>query len=56
MIEEKFCTIAEAATLENISYEAMKKKLQRNTNNYITNIEKAETGGKERTLIDINSL
>lgn len=56
MSEEKFCTIAEAAALENISYEAMKKKLQRNSDNYITSIEKAETGGKERTLIDINSL
>lgn len=55
LIENNFCTIAEAAGLENITYEAMKKKVQRNSS-YITRIEKSEAGGKERILIDISSL
>ena len=56
MLESNYCTIAEAATLEGMTYEAMKKKLQRNLEEYITKIEKPQNGGKERVLININSL
>lgn len=46
----------EAAELEGINYETMKKKLQRNPENYITEIRMSTSGGNKKTFISIDSL
>lgn len=50
-----FVTLEEAAELEGLSYEAMKKRVQRNQDSYRT-ITEARDGGKDRVLVDLSSL
>lgn len=52
---ETFVTLEEAAELEGISYEAMKKRVQRNQNSFKT-ITEARDGGKDRVLVALSSL
>lgn len=52
-----FLTLEQAAELEGIGYEAMKKRVQRNPSQFKTSIESAhENGGKERVLVELVSL
>lgn len=53
---EIFLSIDEAACLEGISYEGMKKNLQRNSKNFITKLEKNPEGGRDRVLVALSSL
>ncbi len=53
---EIFITLDEAAELEGIAYEAMKKKLQRCSDEYSTKTEPSVNGGKDRLLILLDSL
>ena len=53
---EKYITLDEAARLEGISYEAMKKKIQRNPEVYKIKTEASGAGGKERVLVALSSL
>ena len=54
MAEEAYITLEEAARLEGLSYETTKKRAQRNK--YETITEKREEGGKDITLVKVNSL
>lgn len=51
-----FCTLEEAATLEGIDYDTLKKRLHRNPESYITKVEVNINGGKNRVLIGLESL
>ena len=46
-----FITLEEAAAFEDISYEAMKKRVQRNPKQYKTQTQAREGGGKDQVLI-----
>ncbi len=52
---ETFVTLEEAAELEGLSYEAMKKRVQRNTSDFKIRTEK-RNGGKDRVLVALSSL
>lgn len=51
-----FITLEEAAAFEDISYEAMKKRVQRNPKQYKTQTQAREGGGKDQVLISVSSL
>ncbi|MEF2968332.1 Mu transposase C-terminal domain-containing protein [Paenibacillus sp. M1] len=51
-----YITIDEAAGYEGVSYETIKKKIQRNPKAFITKHEASPSGGKDRVLISISSL
>ncbi len=51
-----YISLEEASELEGISYEAMKKKSQRNPEAYKVKKEQATQGGKDRTYISVSSL
>lgn len=53
---ETFITLEEAAGLEGASYEAIKKKIQRNPDAFKTKYEQTPSGGKPRVLISLSSL
>lgn len=53
---DKYITLDDAAKVEGISYEAMKKKIQRNPEAFKIKTEAGETGGKERVLVALSSL
>jgi len=55
-LAESYIILEEAAAFENISYEAMKKKIQRNPLIFKTKSEPAENGGKNRVLVALSSL
>lgn len=51
-----YISLEEASELEGVSYEAMKKKSQRNPEVYKVRKEQATQGGKDRTYISVSSL
>lgn len=51
-----YVTLEEAAQLENISYEALKKKAQREPDTLNVKHIKPENGGRERVLVSVQSL
>lgn len=53
---EGYVTLNEAAELENVCYESMKKKVQRNPDKYCAKQEKREIGGKDIVLVAVSSL
>lgn len=53
---EGFITLEEAAIFENISYETMKKRVQRSSQQYETKMQSRESGGKDQVLISVASL
>lgn len=53
---ECYVTLGEAAELEGIGYETMKKKVQRNQKQYCARQEKREDGGKDVVLVAVSSL
>jgi len=55
-LAEVYIALDEAAEHENISYEAMKKKIQRNPQAFKTKTETAVNGGKDRVLVALSSL
>ncbi len=54
-LPEVYITLDEAAELESLGYDAMKKRIQRNQSNYKIKTEKRE-GGKDRVLVGLSSL
>ena len=50
---ESYVTLGEAAELEGIGYETMKKKVQRNQKQYCARQEKREDGGKDVVLVAV---
>ncbi|WP_069997845.1 Mu transposase C-terminal domain-containing protein [Cellulosilyticum sp. I15G10I2] len=55
-MDDIYVTLDDAAILENTSYEAMKKKIQRQSTSFKTKTEENTNGGKERVLISLTSL
>lgn len=55
-MNEAFVTIEDAAILESITYDAMKKKIQRQESKFHVKSEPSSTGGRERILISVKSL
>ncbi|MDU7473591.1 MAG: transposase [Paenibacillus macerans] len=53
---ETYVTLEEAAGLEGVSYEAIKKKIQRNPDAFKTKYEPTTSGGKPRILVALSSL
>lgn len=53
---ETYVTIEEAANFEGVSYDAMKKRLQRSTLSIKTKTEPQADGGKDRVLVALSSL
>lgn len=53
---ETFVSLEDAARLEGISYESIKKKVQRNPETFKTQKEDAVSGGKGRILVALSSL
>ena len=53
---ETYVTLDEAARLEEIEYESMKKRIQRSSSKYTIKTEIPEMGGKDRVLILVDSL
>lgn len=53
---ETYIQLSEAAELEGINYEALKKKIQRNPEKYSVKKEHRESGGRELTYIALESL
>ena len=53
---ETYITLNEAAELEAIGYETMKKRIHRNPEKFLITKEQRETGGKEMTMVAISSL
>lgn len=51
-----FISLSEAAKLENIKYNAMKSRFNRNPDKFITKKEKQESGGKDLVLVAVSSL
>jgi len=54
-LAEIHVTLEEAAGFENISYDAMKKRIHRNPEKYKTKLE-ARDGGKDRVMVALSSL
>ncbi|GAB6158302.1 hypothetical protein JCM39194_15020 [Desulfotomaculum varum] len=53
---ETFVTLERAAELEGVSYETMKKRIQRNPKAFKTSTEPGENGGKDRVTVALSSL
>ncbi len=53
---EAYVTLAEAADLEGIRYDAMARRTQRNKNSFLTKTEKSETGGRDVVMVAVSSL
>ncbi len=53
---EGYVTLDEAAELEGIGYETMKKRIQRNPEKFLITKEQREKGGKELTMVAVSSL
>lgn len=51
-----FIGLKEAATFEGVTYETLKKRVQRNPGQYKTKTQPQEGGGKEQVLIAVSSL
>lgn len=55
-LAETFVSLEDAARLEGISYESIKKKIQRNPETFKTKKEEAISGGKGKVLVALSSL
>lgn len=53
---ETYVTLAEAAELEGLGYEALKKRVQRKEEALDIKTEKSETGGRDKVFIAVSSL
>ena len=53
---EVYIPLEEAAELESIAYETLKKRLQRNPAAFKTKTQPRESGGKEQVLVSVASL
>ena len=53
---DTYVTLNEAAELESIGYDTMKKRIHRNPEKFLITKEQRETGGKEMTMVAISSL
>ena len=53
---EAYVTLAEAAELEGLGYEALKKRVQRKEEVLDIKTEKSETGGRDKVFIAVSSL
>lgn len=53
---ETYVTLAEAAELEGLGYEALKKRVQRKEEALNIKTEKSETGGRDKVFIAVSSL
>ena len=51
-----FIGLKEAATFEGISYDTIKKRVQRNPQQYKTKMQPSEAGGREQVLVSVDSL
>ncbi len=55
-MSDVFITMKEAAELEGVSYEALKKRVSRNPKQYKTKTQPNEAGGREQVLVSVASL
>ena len=53
---EAYVTLREAAELENIQYQTMARRIQRNKKNFVIKNEKSKTGGRDIVLVSVSSL
>ena len=53
---EAYVTLNEAAELENVGYETMKKRVQRTPKKFHVTMEQREGGGKELVMVAVSSL
>ena len=53
---DTYVTLNEAAELESIGYDTMKKRIHRNPEKFLITKEQRETGGKKMTMVAISSL
>lgn len=53
---DTYVTLNEAAELESIGYDTMKKRIHRNPEKFLITKEQRKTGGKEMTMVAISSL
>ena len=51
-----YVTLTEAAELEGLKYDAIQKKIRRNSEGFITKIVKSESGGRDIVLVAVSSL
>ena len=51
-----YVSLEEAAELEGIKYNTLVQRIRRNTSSYDTKAETRDSGGKEMTLVAVNSL
>ena len=51
-----YVTLTEAAELEVLKYDAIQKKIRRNSEGFITKIVKSESGGRDIVLVAVSSL
>lgn len=51
-----FIGLKEAAAFEGISYDTIKKRVQRNPQQYKTKMQPSEAGGREQVLVSVDSL
>lgn len=51
-----FIGLKEAAVFEGISYDTIKKRVQRNPQQYKTKMQPSEAGGREQVLVSVDSL
>ena len=51
-----FIGLKEAAAFESISYDTIKKRVQRNPQQYKTKMQPSEAGGREQVLVSVDSL
>ena len=55
-MSEVFVTLEEAAALEGVVYETMKKRIQRNPGGFRTKSQPREGGGKDQVMVAVSSL
>ena len=55
-MQEEYISLEEAAAYEGTSYEAMKKRVQRDPRQYKAKASTRETGGKDQVLVSVTSL
>lgn len=55
-MSDMFISLSEASELENIKYNSMKSRFNRNPDKFITKKEKQESGGKDLVLVSVSSL
>ncbi|CAH8719593.1 hypothetical protein WDD9_005606 [Paenibacillus melissococcoides] len=53
---ESYISLEEAAKFEGVSYDIIKKKIQRNPEEFKTKTDQSQNGGKPRILVSLVSL